>query len=197
MAYSAEEEQELHELKEWWKENYKGLLVVFFGTLAAVYGWRFWQQHQLEQSQLRSMHYEQVLNQEDENALKTFVAEDDSTYSTFALFAAAKKAVSDHQYKEAKVFLEQAQQKAKESLLKDLASLRLAEVQLQLKDFDNALETLKAVKGETWLSKKSLIAGNIYLAKGEKDKARQVFEEALEKASEEEKMVIELRLNNL
>ena len=48
---SGTEEEQLAQIKEWWQQNGKPLL--FGGALALVlvFGWQFWQKHQLNQAQ--------------------------------------------------------------------------------------------------------------------------------------------------
>lgn len=61
MAYTAEEEQELNEIKTWWKENYKTLIASVIIAFGGVFGWNYWQSHQLNKIQQTSAQYEQAL----------------------------------------------------------------------------------------------------------------------------------------
>ena len=49
MAYSIEEEQEINQLKDWWKENGKAIIVAFVLGVGGMFGWRYWQVYQTNQ----------------------------------------------------------------------------------------------------------------------------------------------------
>ena len=59
---SGTEEEQLAQIKEWWQQNGKPLL--FGGALALVlvFGWQFWQKHQLNEAHSASTVYQQLLN---------------------------------------------------------------------------------------------------------------------------------------
>lgn len=201
MAYTAEEEQEIHQLKEWWKENYKGIIVVLVLTLAVVYGWRYWQQYQITQARAISVQYEALIagdyrkNQQD---FEQFVqANRGSSYAIFALLERAKNAVNAHQFKQAMYLLEQALAEVQDNILKSVIALRLAEVQFQLKKYDDALASLHQVQGKAWQGQKLQLQANIEQATGQKEKAKLTFEQALEVSSPIEQPMIKVRLNNL
>ena len=46
MAYTIEEEQELNQLKEWWKDNGKSIIAAFILGVGGMLGWRYWQSYQ-------------------------------------------------------------------------------------------------------------------------------------------------------
>ncbi|HAW23266.1 MAG TPA: GTP-binding protein, partial [Pseudomonas sp.] len=48
---SGTEEEQLAQIKEWWQRNGKPLLMGGALALVLVFGWQFWQKHQLNQSQ--------------------------------------------------------------------------------------------------------------------------------------------------
>ena len=45
MAYTIEEEQELNQLKEWWKDNGKTIIAAFILGVGGMLGWRYWQSY--------------------------------------------------------------------------------------------------------------------------------------------------------
>ena len=61
MAYTIEEEQELSAIKAWWNENYKFIIVCFVIAFGGVFGWNYWQSHQIQKIHSASAEYEQVL----------------------------------------------------------------------------------------------------------------------------------------
>ena len=73
MAYSIEEEQEINQLKDWWKENGKTIIVAFILGVGGMFGWRYWQAHQAEQIAQASAQYDALIYsaQQDEQAKKS------------------------------------------------------------------------------------------------------------------------------
>ena len=50
MAELLTEEEQVEQLKKWWKENGLSIVGGVVVGLALVFGWRSWQHHQLERS---------------------------------------------------------------------------------------------------------------------------------------------------
>jgi len=55
---SGTDEEQLEQNKEWWQRN--GMPLLMGGALAVVmvFGWQFWQKHQLNQAQTASTDYQ-------------------------------------------------------------------------------------------------------------------------------------------
>ncbi|MFZ7260626.1 YfgM family protein [Avibacterium avium] len=203
MAYTIEEEQELNELKTWWKENGKLVVAIFVLTLAGVFGWRYWQSHQIAQNQQRSAQYEQLVSQfqadkANVGSVEQFAQSNDKTaYAVFALLDAASISVQKQEFAQAENLLKQALANADDDILRSVSALRLAAVQFQQQQFDNALASLDQVKGDAWNSAAFLLKGDIQLAKGDKESAKASFEQGLKNASPVVTDLIQVRLNNL
>lgn len=199
MAYTIEEEQELNELKAWWKENYKSLLLAVILGVGGVTGWNFWQSYQTSKKQTLSAQYEQLIYSQSEQAnIDEFVKANNKTaYATLLLLEQGRKLVQQQDFVQAEVQLKEALAQSPDEILSSIAALRLAAVQFQLNQFDVALQTLAQVKNPTWHSAKALLEGDIQLAKGDKDAAKQRYEQAQKDATPLEQQWIQVRLNNL
>ncbi|MDU8923686.1 YfgM family protein [Pasteurellaceae bacterium LIM206] len=204
MAYSSMEEQDINELKAWWKDNGKTIIVSLIVALAAVFGWRYWQQYQINQMHITSGQFEQVLYdyQKDPKAagkeLDQFIQDNQKTgYATFALLNKAKLAVDAKDFTQAENALKEAITQAPDDILSSISALRLAELQLDQKQFDAALESLNLVKDNSWASRKTMLTGDIQLAKGDKEAAKASYQQALQGASALEQQWLQVRLNNL
>ncbi len=203
MAYTIEEEQELNELKTWWKENYKSIIVIVVLAFSGVFGWRYWQDYQITKKQTLSAQYDELIssaeNQSIYNAqLERFVQENgETTYAVFALLDKAKLEVNQQNFVQAEETLKQAIVNTSDDILMSITAIRLATVQYQLQKFDEALASLNQVKGQSWDVSKLLLSGDIQLAKGNKEIAKDNFEQALTKATSWEKSFIQVRLNSL
>lgn len=204
MAYSIEEEQEINQLKDWWKENGKTIIVAFILGVGGMFGWRYWQTHQVEQIAQASAQYDTLINsvQQDEQAKKANIeqfvqANSKTAYAVFALLDEAKKATEKQDFSAAEANLNQALTQSQDEVLTSIVALRLSAVQFQLGQLDNALTTLNQAKGESFNARKAILTGDIQVAKGDKVAAKNSFEQAQQSGSQLEQQMAKMKLNNL
>ena len=204
MAYSIEEEQEINQLKDWWKENGKTIIVAFILGVGGMFGWRYWQAHQAEQIAQASAQYDALIYsaQQDEQAKKANIeqfvqANSKTAYAVFALLDEAKKATEKQDFAVAEANLNQALTQSQDEVLTSIVALRLSAVQFQLGQLDNALTTLNQVKGESFNARKAILTGDIQVAKGDKVAAKNSFEQAQQSGSQLEQQMAKMKLNNL
>ena len=204
MAYSIEEEQEINQLKDWWKENSKTIIVAFILGVGGMFGWRYWQAHQAEQIAQASAQYDALIYsaQQDEQAKKANIeqfvqANSKTAYAVFALLDEAKKATEKQDFAAAELNLKQALTQSQDEVLTSIVALRLSAVQFQLGQLDNALTTLNQVKGESFNARKAILTGDIQVAKGDKVAAKNSFEQAQQSGSQLEQQMAKMKLNNL
>ena len=204
MAYSIEEEQEINQLKDWWKENGKTIIVAFILGVGGMFGWRYWQAHQAEQIAQASAQYDALIYsaQQDEQAKKANIeqfvqANSKTAYAVFALLDEAKKATEKQDFAAAEANLNQALTQSQDEVLTSIVALRLSSVQFQLGQLDNALTTLNQVKGESFNARKAILTGDIQVAKGDKVAAKNSFEQAQQSGSQLEQQMAKMKLNNL
>ena len=204
MAYSIEEEQEINQLKDWWKENSKTIIVAFILGVGGMFGWRYWQAHQAEQIAQASAQYDALIYsaQQDEQAKKANIeqfvqANSKTAYAVFALLDEAKKATEKQDFVAAEVNLNQALTQSQDEVLTSIVALRLSAVQFQLGQLDNALTTLNQVKGESFNARKAILTGDIQVSKGDKVAAKNNFEQAQQSGSQLEQQMAKMKLNNL
>ena len=204
MAYSIEEEQEINQLKDWWKENGKTIIVAFILGVGGMFGWRYWQSHQAEQIAQASAQYDTLINsvQQDEQTKKANIeqfvqANSKTAYAVFALLDEAKKATEKQDFSAAEANLNQALTQSQDEVLTSIIALRLSAVQFQLGQLDNALTTLNQVKGESFNARKAILTGDIQIAKGDKVAAKNSFEQAQQSGSQLEQQMAKMKLNNL
>ena len=204
MAYSIEEEQEINQLKDWWKENGKTIIIAFILGVGGMFGWRYWQAHQAEQIAQASAQYDALIYsaQQDEQAKKANIeqfvqANSKTAYAVFALLDEAKKATEKQDFAAAEVNLNQALTQSQDEVLTSIVALRLSAVQFQLGQLDNALTTLNQVKGESFNARKAILTGDIQVAKGDKVAAKNSFQQAQQSGSQLEQQMAKMKLNNL
>ena len=204
MAYSIEEEQEINQLKDWWKENGKTIIIAFILGVGGMFGWRYWQAHQAEKIAQASAQYDALIYsaQQDEQAKKANIeqfvqANSKTAYAVFALLDEAKKATEKQDFAAAEANLNQALTQSQDEVLTSIVALRLSAVQFQLGQLDNALTTLNQVKGESFNARKAILTGDIQVAKGDKVAAKNSFEQAQQSGSQLEQQMAKMKLNNL
>lgn len=185
MSYITEEQQ-VEELKNWWKENSKVIIATFILVIASVLGWRYWQNYQITSNMNTSNNYEQVMQAYEQNpqlnqgVLQQFVEENNnSSYAVFALFNHAKSAVDQNDLKQAESSLQQAFNISLDNNLRSIAALRLAELQIQQQKYDEAQATLTEITDNAWQASKQQLLGDILLAKGDTVAAKATYQQVL------------------
>ncbi len=197
------EEQQVERIKEFWKEHGKGIVagaVIGFGLF---YGWRFYDQHTMEQQQLASAKYEQLttaLSEGSENALveaQSFVSDNsDNTYAHLVALQLAKEAVSKDDLATAVTSLQLVVDNAEDNNIKALASIRLARVLVAQDQADTALELVRASYPEAYQGYAAEIEGDILADKGQNEDARAAYQRALE-ADESLTPALQMKINSL
>ncbi|MGR6981324.1 YfgM family protein [Testudinibacter sp. P27/CKL/0425] len=205
MSYITEEQQ-VEELKSWWKENSKVIIVTFVLVIGGVLGWRYWQTEQLKSRMTTSNQYEQSMQayltnpQANGEVLQQFVNDNKkSSYAVFALFNQAKSAVEQNNLTLAESSLQQAVEISEDSNLKNIAALRLAELQIQQQKYDAAQAGLEKITDSAWQGSKQQLLGDILLAKGEAANARAAYQQALnnDNLNALDKQLLQLKIDSL
>lgn len=201
--YNSTEEQQFNEAKNWFKKNGTPILLAICVFAGASFGWQYWKKHQIESAQQASESYQQVIDSYLQNPDKNrplvekFVSENKGSYAVFAQLEQAKQAADKGDFAAVKTLLEQALAGSEDPTLQNVIRFRLALTEYQLGNFDGALAVLANVKDKAWEQRKQLLAGDLLAAKGDKTAARSAYEQAKANASEQDKMLIDIRLNNL
>ncbi|MGX2948214.1 YfgM family protein [Frederiksenia canicola] len=201
--YNSTEEQQFNEAKNWFKKNGTPILLAICVVAGASFGWQFWKKHQIEVAQQTSENYQQVLDSylqnPDKNAplVEKFISENQGTYVVFAQLEQARQAANKGDFVVVKSQLEKALAASEDATLQNVIRFRLALVEYQLGNFDGALAVLANLKDSAWDLRKQILVGDVLTAKGDKAAAKSAYEQAKANASEQDKMLIDIRLNNL
>jgi predicted negative regulator of RcsB-dependent stress response len=183
----ANEHEQWQAIKGWFKQNGLFLAIVIILSLAASFGWRYWQQHALEKRQEASQLYDQLLtaNQLDASgASLTRIADElqreypRTPYASLAALLEAKAAVSQNNLTKAADKLQWIIQKTGDDDLRTIAQLRLARILLAQKQPDQALQLLNQVKEKDYLAAVDQVRGDIYLSQGKTAQARDSYQAA-------------------
>lgn len=197
------ENDQVDALKRFFAENGKALAVGVILGIGALVGWRYWTSHQqdtarrvagLREGDFRAeIEYARVLS-----VAEKFAADNKNTYGAFASLELAQHFVEQNDLPNAEKQLQQGLAAASDDNLKSVISMRLARVQLQMKQADAALKTLDSIKGEGWTAIVADLRGEILLSKGDKQGARAAWEAGVKSdASPALSEMMRMKMNNL
>jgi len=181
------EEQQVEAIKSFWSENGNSIIAGLVIGFAGYVGFNYYQDHQLEQELKVADTYLSNIESAEKNpqqfvkSSEAFIKENgDSSYVALTAFSLAKNAVDKKDYAEAEKQLQTAITKAPNMAIKALASLRLAHVQTELKQFDNALATLAKPMPKSFTASVEESKGDVYVLQDKKDLARTAYQAAID-----------------
>jgi len=190
MALDLEEQEQLAELKAWWKLH-GGLITAFVVAAALGFaGWQAWRWYQSDQAARASVLYETVTKAAQANDAKalrdaggTLVENYPRTlYAPMGALVAARYYFDRNDLKNAKAQLQWVIERSGSEDFKDLARLRLAAVLLDEKAYDEALKLLDAKPAPSYEAQYAALRGDLLLAKKQTEPAKAAYKLALEKA---------------
>ena len=206
-VYDLEEQDQLEDLKAWWAQwgNYVAAAVIAVSlAVVGVQGWRWWQHNKAEQA---SMLYSTVSTAARANDLPrakdamTQLADKYSgtAYAPRAAMVIARMLFDSGDKAGAKTQLQWVVDQSGEDELKQIARYRLAEVQFDEKQYDDALRTLDARHDDAFGGLYADLRGDILAAAKRVDEARVAYQNALAKldAKSQYRNYVEVKLNAL
>jgi predicted negative regulator of RcsB-dependent stress response len=188
-AYDLEEQEQLDELKTWWKmygNLVTGLLLVVALAMAGWQGWNWWQRQQAAQASAVFANLQAAAMQRDVKRVRELAGELVDKYSVTAYagmgaMLAARVQVDTGDARNARVQLGWAAENAKDPGLRELARLRLATLLLDEKSYDEATKQLAAEPLASFAPRFAELRGDILAAQGKAAEARTAYESALTK----------------
>ncbi len=180
-------EQELEALKSWWKENGRTLVAGVAIGLGGVFGWTWWQDHLRSQAEEASQIYQQLTEDAAaenhdavrEQAAKIIEAYPKTGYAALAALLAAKSALEENDFDQAGERLQWVIDNSDNASFKDLARVRLARILFAQDKLDQALSVVAAVEQEAFGASANEIRGDILIARGNSEGARDAYLQAL------------------
>lgn len=192
--YDLEEQEQLDAIKTWWK-MYGNLVTGVVAAIAiAVVGWQGWNWYQNRQAAQASAIFtalEEAISAKDNGRIKAISGEltekfSGTSYAALGAMAAAKASFDAGDLKTAKLQLSWVAENAKGEL-RDMTRLRLAAVLLDDKAYDAALKQLESPHDATFDVRFNELKGEVLVAQGKKDAARDAFKAALTRFDEKAK----------
>ncbi|WP_138441132.1 MULTISPECIES: tetratricopeptide repeat protein [Marinobacter] len=211
MAELRTEEEQVQAIKDWWKKNGSSLLIGIGAALAIVFGWQAWQNHEAQQRTEAANQFANLLNafsdQSDETSGETvaFVAQTlredytDSAYAVYGNLILARQQLMAGESEAAIEALKWALEKSGEQqALTLVVRSRLARAQFDAGQYDEALVTIdEAAEADSFNAIFSELRGDILLAQGDRDGARDAYLAAREQSQQGRSGILELKLSDL
>jgi predicted negative regulator of RcsB-dependent stress response len=206
---SGTDEEQLAQIKEWWQRNGKPLLLGGALALVLVFGWQFWQKHQLDQAQSASAVYQQLLNAALEeggvdaaevsrlgNLLQKEFA--GSHYAQYGSLFVAKVAVESGRLDEAATELQSVLDKPADKTLEELARQRLARVLAAQNKAEEGLALLEGEAVDAFAASREELRGDLLVKLGRHDEAHAAYSKAKESLSQDAAIGgLQLKLDDL
>jgi len=193
---SGTEEETLAQIKDWWQRNGKPLLLGAVLALVLVFGWQFWQNHQVNQAQNASVVYQQLLGAALEdgeadaaevsrlgNLLKKDFA--GTHYAQYGSLFVAKVAVESGRLDEAASELRAVVDKPADKTLDELARQRLARVLAAQDKAEEALKLLDGKVDQPFAASREELKGDLLVQLGRNDDAHAAYTKAKESLSQD------------
>ncbi|MDW5441733.1 tetratricopeptide repeat protein [Polaromonas sp. SM01] len=202
-----EEQEQLDELKHFWKQ-YGNLitwaLIVVFGSVAAWNGYHYWQRSQAAQAAVMYDEVERAAVSGDTTRVDRALADmkerfGSTTFAQQAGLLAAKTYFDKGNIDAAKAALEWVAGKSADEGYQAIAKLRLTGVLVETKAYDEALKQLSGTFPKDFTALVADRRGDIFTAQGKKTEAKAEYEKAYQGMDDrtEYRRLVEVKLNAL
>ena len=190
MALDLEEQEQLAELKAWWKHHGPLLIATAAAAVLLLGGWQGWRWYQGREAQAASVLFDALTRGAQAGDAKAvrdsagaLIEKYPSTlYAAMGALSSARFHFDHQDLKAAKAQLQWAMENARSDEFRDLARLRLAGVLLDEKAYDEALKLVDAPHAEAFDAQYGALRGDLLAAKGQAADARAAYRAAMEKA---------------
>ena len=190
MALDLEEQEQLAELKAWWKQHGNRILSIVVAVAVGFAGWVAFRSYSQSQSMQASVLYDSLAKAAQANDAKalrdasgTLVESySGTTYASMGALLAARYYFDRDDLKSAKAQLQWVVERGSSDDFKQLARLRLAAVLLDEKSHDEALKLLEDKPAGVYEAQYAALRGDIHVARNQAAEAKAAYQLALEKA---------------
>lgn len=188
-AFDLEEQEQISELKTWWRMYGNLVTAVLLAVALALAGWQGWNWYQRSQAGQAAAIYgvvQQAAAERDVKRVREAAGEltekfSGTAYAAMAALTSAKLQFEAGDLKNAKVQLQWVAEKAADAEFRDLGRLRLAHVLFDEKALDEALKVLGEEPLPAFAPRFSELKGDILAAQGKKAEAVAAYRAALDR----------------
>ena len=207
MAFDLEEQEQIAELKQFWKQY--GTLIVTLAVAALVafagmQGWRYYKNSQSEQASALFTKFGEAVRKNDVKEIRALGKQvmdgfGSTAYGPTAALLLAKANYENGAAAAAAGQLQWAIDKAKDSETAEVARLRLASIQLDEKKYEEALKLLESKHSMAMETLYADLRGDVMLAQGKSAEARAAYKMAIEKSlpNSSYRSVVQIKLDAL
>ena len=194
-TYDLEEQEQISELKTWWKMYGNLVTAVLLAVSAGAVGWQAWNWYQRTQAAEASVIYAAVQKgamERDPKRVREAAGEltekyPGTAYAAMAALISARMQFDAGDLKTARAQLQWVAEKARDKDLRDLGRLRLAHVLFDDKALDEALKLLADEPVPAFAARFGELKGDILAAQGKNAEAKAAYQAALAKQDAAEK----------
>jgi predicted negative regulator of RcsB-dependent stress response len=182
-----DDEAQVEQLKQWWKENWLALATGLALGLGGIFGWQQWQAHQRNVAGEASQAYQELKKAAESNkvddaeqaAQKLISGYSGTPYAAEAALRVAQVEVTAGKLDEAVQHLTWVTEHGSDDGLKHIARLRQARVLWQQKKIDDALKLIDVKEAGSFDALYQELRGDLKLAQGDRGAAAEAYRKAL------------------
>ena len=194
MALDLEEQEQLAELKTWWRQHGNRIVALIAAVAIGFAGWQGWQWYRASQAAEAGGLYDALsrgVQSGDAKAVRDAAGSliesyPGTLYASMGALAAARFHFDRNDLKSAKAQLQWVVDSSPHEDFRDLARLRLAAVLLDEKQHDEALKLLEAPHAAAYDAHYAALRGDVLVAKNQPAEARAAYQLALEKSGRQD-----------
>lgn len=188
-TYDLEEQEQISELKTWWKMYGNLVTAVLLAISMGLVGWQGWNWYQRKQAAEASVIYAVVQKgamERDAKRVRDAAGEliekyPGTAYAVMAALTSARMQFDAGDLKTSRVLLQWVAEKSSDKDLRDLGRLRLAHVLFDEKALDEALKLLGEEPVPAFAARFAELKGDILVAQGKMAEAKASYQAALAK----------------
>jgi len=207
MAFDLEEQEQIAELKQFWKQYGKLIVTVAVAALlafAAMQGWRYYKNIESQQASALFTKFAEAVRKNDVKDIRELGQQvmdrfGSTAYGPTAALLLAKTNFENGEPAAAAGELQWAIDHAKDVETAELARLRLASIRLDEKKYDEALKLLETKHSPAMETLYADLRGNVMLAQGKPAEARAAYKAAIDKSlpNSTYRSVVQIKLDAL
>lgn len=219
MAINPNEQEQIDQIKTWWQENGRLVVISVLVFAAVIFGGQFFKKSKEAKSVAASAEYQVMLLKMQQNSAidamqigeKIVLDYHNTPYALQAALLLAKIYIDgaqkpDKKPEDKKASLDKAAthlrrvvEQAAQSPLQHLARVRLARLLTEMDQYDQALSLLNGVEPGKMKEVYEEIKGDIYYAQGKVNEARDAYRRSLEgmETGSDRSTLLQMKLNHL
>ena len=194
------EEEQVDQIKKWLKTNGPQIIIGVVIGLAGIWGWGFYGDYQIKQSQdARALYLSYTTDTSNSAAYDQLLSDhSSSSYADQATLLMAKQLFSAGNHQSALSLIEPLIQ-SEDSSISSIATLRAATVYFQMGQHEQALSKLNTLSDVNYLGLSHSIKGDIYLDMTNVAEAQKHYRLAIDSTTENSTLsqLIQIKLDDL